>query len=73
MAVVLSVACHALAEPAPLAGTPPSASRFAPMLSGDAPTIGAANKVCARVYTNAFLVVNEKSFCAPTIFKPASH
>ena len=24
----------ALAEPAPLAGTPPSASRFAPMLSG---------------------------------------
>ena len=31
-----------LAEPAPLADTPPSASRCPPMLSGDAPTIGAA-------------------------------
>ena len=48
MAVVLSVACHALAEPAPLVGTPPSASRFAPMLSGDAPTIGAAKEAHAR-------------------------
>jgi hypothetical protein len=37
-----------LADPAPLADTLPSASRFAsrfaPMLSGGAPTIGAANK-----------------------------
>jgi hypothetical protein len=33
-----------LAEPALLADTLPSASRFAPMLSGGAPTIGAANK-----------------------------
>jgi hypothetical protein len=48
MAVVLSVARPALAEPAPLAGTPPSASRFAPMLSGDAPTIGAAKEAYAR-------------------------
>ena len=38
----LIVFATALAEPTPLAGTPPSASRFAPMLSGDAPTIGAA-------------------------------
>ena len=37
-----------LAEPVPLADTPPSASRFAPMLSGDAPAIGAANQICAR-------------------------
>ena len=36
------------AEPAPLEGTPPSASRCAPMLSGDAPTIGAANEAHAR-------------------------
>jgi hypothetical protein len=36
------------AEPAPLAGTPPSASRFAPMLSGGAPTIGAAKERLAR-------------------------
>jgi hypothetical protein len=62
-----------MAEPAPLVGTPPSASRCAPMLLGGAPTIGAANKVCALDYMNAFLVVNDKCFCAPTIFKPASH
>jgi hypothetical protein len=30
------------------------------MLSGDAPTIGAANKICARDYMNAFWVVNDK-------------
>ena len=38
----------ALAEPTPLVGTPPSASRCAPMLSGDAPTIGAAKAMDAR-------------------------
>ena len=48
----------ALAEPAPLAGTPPSASRFAPMLSGDAPTIVAAKEICAHDHVQAYLVVN---------------
>jgi hypothetical protein len=37
-----------VAVPAPLAGTPPFASRCAPMVSGDAPTIGAAKEMYAR-------------------------
>ena len=47
-----------ISEPAPLAGTPPSASRIAPMLSGDAPTIGAAKEICARYCVQACWVVN---------------
>ena len=42
-----------LADPAPLADTLPSASRFAPMLSGGAPTIGAANKRSVRPKGNS--------------------
>ena len=60
-------------EPAPLAGAPPSASRCAPMLSGDAPTIGAANKICARDYMNALLAVNVKYFHTSKKCKPTSH
>jgi hypothetical protein len=66
-----------MAEPAPLAGTPPSASRCAPMLSGDAPTIGAAKvmwvcKPCGS--TNASLNVNafvSKEPLTHTFLKPA--
>jgi hypothetical protein len=67
MAVVLSVARPALAEPAPLAGTPPSASRCDRMLSGGAPTIGAANSFYALDHVHAILVLDGKCFSAPTI------
>ena len=61
------------AEPAPLAGTPPSASRCAPMLSGDAPTIGAASCIYSRDCVHAFLEVNGKCFSPPTTCYPTSH
>jgi hypothetical protein len=43
------------------------------MLSVDAPTIGAANKICARDYMNAFLAVNTKYFRTSKKCKPISH
>jgi len=39
----------------------------------DAPTIGAANKICARHYMNAFLAVNAKYFRTSKKCKPISH
>ena len=62
-----------LAEPAPPAGTPPSASRFARMLSGDAPTTGAATQKRDGSWVVPTQLGNLKHFCAPTSCKPKPH
>jgi len=64
------------AEPAPPVDTPPFASRFARMLSGGAPTIGAANSFYALKHEHAILVLDGKFFCANNLltnipWKPA--
>ena len=56
---------EAFAGPAPLAGTPPSASRFAPMLSGGTPTIGAAKEMDAlQRQAHQHLTETDTSGCA---------
>ena len=62
-----------ITEPAPLAGTPPSASRFVPMLSGRRTRHRCCEQeTCSQMEISTPLV-NHKDLRSPTTCTPSSH
>ncbi len=61
-----------MAEPAPLAGTPPSASRCAPMLSGRRTRHRCCEQEIRSQRENSTPLVNHRNLCSPTTSKPTS-